>query len=58
MKIARPKTERWHNYSEGDAGKPIENYYKKRRWKRIDRKKYFRDFMRKFLPLTANPHQS
>lgn len=43
MKVSRPKTERWHNYAEGDAGKPIDNFYKKGFWKRNDRKKYFRD---------------
>jgi len=29
MKMARPKTEKYHNYEEGDCGFPIENYYKK-----------------------------
>ena len=24
MKVARPKTEKWHNYEEGDCGKPID----------------------------------
>ena len=43
MKVFRPRTEKWHNYAEGDCGKPIENFYKKKKWKRIDRKKYFRD---------------
>ena len=27
MKIARPKTEKWHNYEEGDCGKPIDSIY-------------------------------
>ena len=53
MKIYRPKTERWHNYSEGDCGSPIQrhgehlNYYKKGFWKRNDRKKYFRKLLNK-----------
>ena len=42
MKTSRPKTERWHNYEEGDCGNPIDNYFKKGRWKRIDRKKYLK----------------
>lgn len=35
MKIARPKTEKWHNYEEGDCAKPIDRdgsnkaYFKK-----------------------------
>ncbi len=49
MKIARPRTERWHNYHEGDCGKPIDRdgsnkaYFKKGFWKRYDRKKFFRN---------------
>jgi len=46
MKISRPKTEKWHNWSEGDAGRPIDNYYKKGFWKRYDRKKYFRNVLK------------
>lgn len=48
MKIFRPKTERWHNYVEGDCGSPISRhgkhlqYFKKGWWKRYDRKKFFR----------------
>lgn len=47
-KISRPKTESWHNYAEGDCGKPIDRhgkhlcYYKKGFWKRYDRKKFLR----------------
>lgn len=40
MKIARPKTEKYHNYE--DVCSPIENYFKKRFWKRNDRKRFFR----------------
>lgn len=43
MKIARPKTEKWHNYEEGDAGAPVKSYFKKGFWKRFDRKKFFRN---------------
>ncbi len=46
MKIARPKTEKWHNYEEGDCGKPIKNYFKKGWWKRYDRKKFYRNILR------------
>ena len=42
MKVARPKTEKWHNWQEGDCGAPIKNYFKKGFWKRSDRKKFFR----------------
>ena len=28
MKVARPKTESYFNYWEGDCGKPIKDYYK------------------------------
>ena len=41
MKIARPKTEKWHNY-EDDCGSPMKNYFKKGFWKKSDRKKFFR----------------
>lgn len=49
MKLARPKTEKWHNYEEGDCGMPINRkskhlcYFKKGFWKRYDRKKYLRN---------------
>lgn len=46
MKIARPKPEQWHNYAEGDASKPIKDYYKKGFWKRFDRKKWFRKILK------------
>lgn len=42
------KTSYWHNYSEGDCGKPIDRhgkhlcYYKKGFWKRYDRRKYLK----------------
>lgn len=42
MKVARPKTEKWHNWEEGDVGSPIKNYFKKKFWKRFDRKRFFR----------------
>ena len=28
MKIARPKTSKYHNYDEGDCGKSIKDFYK------------------------------
>lgn len=39
-----PRTEKWHNWDEGDCGKPIKVgcYYKKKFWKRYDRKKFYR----------------
>ena len=52
MKISRPKTEKWHSYSEGDCGRPIDRkgkhlcYYKKKFWKKSDRKKYLRKIKR------------
>ena len=46
MKLARPKTEKYHNYQEGDCGSPIENYYKKGFWKRNDRKKYLKNIVK------------
>ena len=48
MKISRPKTEKWHNYAEGDCGKPLKKgfFYKKGFWKRYDRKKFFRALMK------------
>ena len=54
MKIARPKTEKWHNYEEGDCGKPIDRdgsnkaYFKKGWWKRYDRKKFLRNISKWF----------
>ena len=48
MKTSRPKTESYHNYSEGDCGSPISRhgkhlcFYKKGFWKRNDRKKFFK----------------
>lgn len=41
MKIARPKTEKWHNYDLYHSSKH-EKYFSKGFWKRIDRKKFFR----------------
>jgi len=41
MKIARPLTEKWHNYEEGDCGSPINNFFKKG----DDRKKFFRKIL-------------
>lgn len=49
MKVSRPKTEKYHNYAEGDSYKPIDrkgihlSYFKKGFWKRYDRKKFFRN---------------
>jgi hypothetical protein len=49
LKIARPKTEKWHNYQEGDCAKPIDKgYFKKGWWKRYDRKKFFRNISKWF----------
>jgi len=48
MKIGRVKTEKWHNYEEGDCGAPLDRkgknlcYFKKGWWKRYDRKKFLR----------------
>ena len=48
MKIPRPKTEKYHNFQEGDCGRPIDKhgrhlyYFKKGFWKKNDRKKFFR----------------
>ena len=36
------KTDKYHNFEEGDCGSPIRNYFKKRFWKRNDRKRYLR----------------
>lgn len=44
----RVRTEKWHNYEEGDCAKPIDrdgsnkSYFKKGWWKRYDRKKFLR----------------
>lgn len=52
MKIPRPKTEKYHNYEEGDCGKPIDRkgihlcFFKKGSWKRVDRKKFFRNYFK------------
>lgn len=52
MKIAKPKTERYHNFVEGDCGKPIDRkgihlcYFKKGEWKRVGRKKFFRNLFK------------
>jgi len=52
MKISRPKTSSYHNYSEGDCGSPIDRhgkhlyYYKKGFWKRNDRKKFIRKILK------------
>lgn len=48
MKIARPKTEKWHNWEEGDCGSPIDCYYKKGFWKRYDRKKYLKNILKEY----------
>jgi hypothetical protein len=52
MKIARPKTERYHNFAEGDCGNPIDRkgihlcFFKKGDWKRVGRKKFFRNLFK------------
>ena len=43
QRISRVKTEKWHNFEEGEAAKPIKNYYKKQKMKRIDRKKFLKN---------------
>ena len=52
MKVSRVKTESWHNYAEGDCGKPLNDgnscFYKKGFWKRNDRKKFLRDINKIF----------
>lgn len=51
MKIARVKTEKYHNFQEGDCGKPIDRkgkhlcYYKKCFWKRYDKKKFIKNYL-------------
>lgn len=53
MKISIVKTEKWHNYEEGDCAKPIDrnnknkSYFKKGFWKKYDRKKYIRNILSK-----------
>jgi hypothetical protein len=53
MKVSRPKTEKWHNYEEGDCGSPIDrhgkhlSYFKKGFWKKYDRKRWFRNLLKK-----------
>lgn len=46
MKVSRPKTEKYHNWQEGDVGAPIDNYYKKGWWKRYDRKRFFKKLLK------------
>ncbi len=43
MKHITLKTTSWHNWEEGDCGKPIKDYYKKRFWKRRDRKRFLKN---------------
>ena len=48
MKIGRVKTDKWHNYEEGDVGASLDRkgkhfcYFKKGWWKKYDRKKFLR----------------
>lgn len=42
MKISRVKTEAWHKWDEGDTSAPINNFFKKKFWKRYDKKKFLR----------------
>ena len=46
MKIVRPKPEKWHNYEEGNVGRPVKAYFKKGFWKRYNRKKFFRKILK------------
>jgi hypothetical protein len=46
MKLGRPKTEKYHNYEDGDCGHPISNYFKKKFWKRNDRKKFIKNLFK------------
>ena len=54
MKIARVRTESYHNYEEGDVYKPIDRdgsnkcYYKKGFWKKYDRKRFIRNILKYF----------
>lgn len=45
----KPRTSKYHNWQEGDCGKPIKvgYYYKKGFWKRYDRKRYYRNLFKK-----------
>lgn len=43
------RTSHYHNLAEGDAGKPIDGYYKRKRWKRFDRKKFIREYNKVIL---------
>lgn len=47
MKLSRPKTEKYHNYDEGDCGHPIKDFFKKKFWKRYDRKRFIRKLVKK-----------
>lgn len=51
MKISRPLTEKYHNWEEGETGKPIKDYYKKGFWKKFDRKKWFKNLFKKLKAL-------
>jgi len=52
MKLHRVKTEKYHNYEEGDCGKPIDRkgkhlcFYKKKWWKKYDRKKFIKNLLK------------
>lgn len=46
MKIAKPKTDSYFNFWEGDCAKPIDNFYKKGSWKKYSRKKFFRNLFK------------
>lgn len=49
MRIKNPKTEKYHNYQEGDCGKPVKGYFKKRFWKRYDRKRFLKQLLKNSL---------
>ena len=40
------KTEKYHNWQNGDCQKPKKNYFKKGFWKRYDRKKFYRNLLK------------
>ena len=49
MKLARPKTEKYHNYDFYPSTKEG-NYFKKGFWKRYDRKKFIRNLLKSINP--------
>lgn len=49
MRVFRPYTEKYNNWDEGDCRKPIDCFFKKGYWKRINRKKFLRNLSRENL---------